>query len=194
MPPRHRVEAVGGDFFGIHELMIMSAFPSKVVAPWLLRAAILAVLWHILAEGSLDSWVLGIPAIVLGASWSQVHRDRAPAGWSWRGVAAFALYFVIYSILGGVDVMRRAFRPRVDLAPGFLRYPFRLPPGPARLLFANTITLMPGTLSATMDGEAVLVHALDLRTPVADSLRELEDKIGAAIRCPLAEEEGGEGS
>ena len=51
---------------------------------------------------------------------------------------------------GGADVARRAFHPRLPVAPQLIDYPFRLPPGLPRVILVNTVRLLPGAPSAEL--------------------------------------------
>ena len=57
----------------------------------------------------------------------------------------FAGYFLRESLRGGWDVARRALSPALPMSPALVRFLLRLPPGSARWLFCNTISLLPGT-------------------------------------------------
>lgn len=89
------------------------------------------------------------------------------------GGAVFALDFLKVSILSGWDVARRALRPDPDLKPGFVTAPLRLPPGNGRETFLAFASLLPGTLPVGTDAsdpQALILHALDVREPVAEDL------------------------
>ena len=73
--------------------------------------------------------------------------------------------------MGGVDVARRALSVRLPLRPGFVVYPVRLPPGPARNVFGALTSALPGTLpSGSDDRGALIYHCLDVGQPVAAQL------------------------
>lgn len=149
---------------------------------------VLALLWGGLTGWRLDSWAMGVPAVLLGAALGQLM----PAGPRWRlslrGALVFAVWFTVQSVRGAVDVSRRAFSPQMPLRPGFRRYPLSLPPGPARVTFVNVITLLPGTLSAEIEAEAVppmvVVHMLDNRADLQGDLGVLEDRVRALFALP----------
>ena len=85
--------------------------------------------------------------------------------------ARLALRFIFQSALGGLDVARRVFDPRLPLRTGFLSYPLRIGPATARSAFGTLASLVPGTLPAGLDGGGVmLVHCLDVGQPVAAQL------------------------
>jgi multicomponent Na+:H+ antiporter subunit E len=89
----------------------------------------------------------------------------------------FVPWFFRESLMGGLDVAVRAFRGRAALQPGFIDYPLRLRQDSARVVFANAVSLMPGTFTAQLHDDAVRVHALDTRAALLPRLRALEDRV-----------------
>lgn len=138
------------------------------------KTAGFAALWLVLAEGDGASWWFGLP-FVLAAAWS-TRRVPAlrPRGWSPVGLVVFVVHFVGESVMSGIDITLRACRPRMGLHPAFVRYALRLSSKRARFLFVHAITLMPGTLSAHLEGDELVVHVLDRRSPYREDLERLE--------------------
>lgn len=138
------------------------------------RVALFALLWWVLTEGEASSWWIGVPAVIASAlaSWGL----RAAPAWSWRpvGLARFLAVFLWQSFRGGLDVAFRALHPRRPLSPDLMVYTLRLPAGPARVFLANTLSLLPGTLSADVRDERLTVHVLDGNLAVLESLAFLE--------------------
>jgi len=124
-----------------------------------LRAVLFALLWWILTDGAMDSWLVGAP-VVLFATVVSVAR-LPPCSWSLPGIARFVPFFLWRSLYGGADVARRALHPRLPISPNLVEYRWRLPPGLARVFMANTVSLLPGTLSAELADEYLRVHVLD---------------------------------
>lgn len=137
----------------------------------------LALVWILLNRGEVASFLVGIPAILLGVWLSSLlpaqPRWSVPAG----RLIGFAPFFLQQSLLGGWDVARRALRTKVAVEPGFVTHDLRLAPGPARIFFLDAITLLPGTLSAELVGDQVEVHAIDLSQPIATDLCDLEQRV-----------------
>jgi multicomponent Na+:H+ antiporter subunit E len=104
---------------------------------------------------------------------------RSPHAWRWNvvGLARFLPVFVWFSLRGGLDVAQRALHPHCPLAPELLVYPLRLPVGPAQVFFANTVSLLPGTLSAELEDSRLTVHILDANLPILDTLGYLESLV-----------------
>lgn len=97
----------------------------------------------------------------------------------------FLPYFLWQSLIGGWDVATRALRPDLRIAPAFLPYTTRLPPGPARVFFFDTITLLPGTLSAELEEDRVVVHVVDVGTSPQEGLEDLERRVALLFRLNL---------
>jgi multicomponent Na+:H+ antiporter subunit E len=151
-------------------------FPLKLLALAQRIAAYVALGW-IVAEGDLSGWAVLLPILFAVATVDAVASNWRP--WSFRPVAAlrFTLFFFVQSVRGGVDVALRAVHPRLPIAPDIVQFSTRLSAGPARVLLANTVSLLPGTLAVQLEGETMQVHVLDSRLPVERTLRALESHI-----------------
>ena len=84
-----------------------------------------------------------------------------------------------------VQLVWKALRPRPDLRPVVLDIPLRLPEGGARLFLAATLNLLPGTLSAGLQGGHLRIHVLDQRFPVEAEVRAVETRIARLLGLPL---------
>jgi multicomponent Na+:H+ antiporter subunit E len=143
----------------------------------LIRLAILAGLWWLLAQGQADGWLVGLPAIVLAALASRHLVDHAPPRLSLAGLVGFLGLFLRESLVGGLDVARRTLGPRLRVQPGFRRYRLRVQDRSARVLLVNCISLLPGTLAADLDGNDVELHLLDAGEDPAPQLLRLEQAV-----------------
>jgi len=63
-------------------------------------------------------------------------------------------------VKANVDVARRIIDPRLPIDPGVVRVRALQRKHAARVLFANSITLTPGTVSIDVEGDEIVVHAL----------------------------------
>jgi multicomponent Na+:H+ antiporter subunit E len=159
---------------------------TPLLPPILPRIVALAALWWVLAGDDPGSWWLGVPAIA-AAAW--IRRDAVPRGIGISPIGAilFVAYFLRGSVAGGVDVASRVVRPALPIAPTFVRHRLRQPEGhPARLLLLASISLLPGTLAAGVEGDTLVVHALDSRFAAPAVLAELEDRAGGVFGAPPA--------
>lgn len=158
---------------------------NHLAKPLLLRAGLFVALWWILAEGSFLAWGVGLASIVLALLVSLILLPPAPSPLSLLGAASFLGFFLLQSFSGGVQVARMALRPRPDLRPVVIDIPLRLPEGGARLLLAATLNLLPGTLSAGLEGGHLRMHVLDQRFPVEAEVRAVETRIARLLGLPL---------
>lgn len=143
----------------------------------LTRITLFAALWLIIAGRDPASWAVGAPTVLLAAVTSLALRRPRERGFSLAGLLRFAPFFVLESLRGGVDVAVRVMRPRVRIAPGFQHYQMRLADPRARVFFFSVISLLPGTLSADVGEDWVLVHALDSDADLSPALQRLERRV-----------------
>ena len=111
-------------------------------------------------------------AAVCGATWVSL-RLLPPKGsrLKFGSLVTLAASFLRQSAVSGADVAWRALSPSLNLKPGFVVCPLRLPAGGQRNAFCALSSLMPGTLpTGTNEQGALLVHCLDTRQPVAANL------------------------
>lgn len=154
------------------------------------RVTLFAVLWWILTGGAAASWLLGVPVILVAAWLSQTLWVDPPL--SLGGVVRFVPWFAYQSLDGAIDVARRALRPAMPLHPGLVRHRLRLPSGVSRVSLANVVSMLPGTLSAELDGEELVIHALDTRQDLHEMVRDLEPRIAAVFGLEFDPQSTGE--
>ncbi len=157
----------------------------------LLRAVLFALMWWVLTDGAVDSWQVGAP-VVLSATLASVVL-LPPSSCSLTGVVRFVPFFLWRSLCGGVDVARRALHPRLPISPGLFHHRWRLPPGLPRVFMANTVSLLPGTLSAGVDKEYLHIHVLDQTGNFASELPLIEARVAELFGLNLVTDELGGG-
>ena len=135
--------------------------------PMAVRMAGFLGLWLALAGSSAGDLPVGVAAAAI-ATWTSLLL-LPPTKGRLRPTAAVRLVasFLSQSVLAGIDVARRALDPRLPLRPGFVLFPIRIAPGPARDAFCALESLLPGTLPAgSNDRGALVVHCLDVDRPI----------------------------
>lgn len=153
----------------------------KSIARVTLWTGAFALIWWGLAGPDGGGWyagVIGIAAATLAHT--ALSRNRAPSLHP-IGLAVFVPFFIVRMIRGGLDVSARAVSsgPRID--PTLLRYRIGLPPGAPTTLFLNSISLMPGTFSAKLEGDEVIVHILASSPEARRELARLESRVGGVF-------------
>ena len=144
---------------------------------WLLPFVVLAAVWAIIARADPASWVVALPSVGLALLVFERLRDRRRSKLRPWMLPSFAAWFLWHSLRGGTDVAWRALQPRMPLRPGFLRYRLALPEGPARIFLVNCLSLLPGTLSADIEGDELVLHALDVGAGVMAETRAAEQRV-----------------
>jgi multicomponent Na+:H+ antiporter subunit E len=137
----------------------------------------LTALWWTLTGGDSSSWVIGAPAIAAALVVRGRLHPLAPAIPSAAGGLRFLAGFFKASLVSGVDVVRRAFHPRLPLKPGLIDYDLRVHSPLARVLTTGVFSLLPGTLSAELKRGRLTVHVLDLDAPVLEELQQIESLV-----------------
>lgn len=164
--------------------MINSVQPVKIYfCTWLSRMLIFSLLWWCLTDGSLSSWLVGLPVALLA---SLVSVRLLPAlSWSLSGLFYFVVFFFWHSLRGGTDVAWRAFHPNMPISPALHDFRFHLPPGLPRVFMANTVNLLPGTLSVEVDDKCLKVHVLDDTGAFESELHALEELLARMLKVEL---------
>lgn len=145
---------------------------------------VLSAMWGALTGWQVEALIFGVPAVLLAAAVPFLLPPSPGLRLSLRGMLIFALWFSAQSVRGAVDVAARALSPDMGLRPCFRSYPLSLPLGAPRIAFINTITLLPGTLSAEVVDDVLFVHMLDARIDLEAELADLETRIRALFALP----------
>ena len=148
-----------------------------------LRLATFLLIWWVLTDGMSSSWWFGVPAILLALITSIALVP--PINLVWYECVRFIPFFLKNSLVGGVDVAWRAFSARLPIAPELIDYPLRLPPGLSQIFMANTVNLLPGTLSAALENNTLKVHVLDKQKDFLGELEAVEQQVARMFGQPL---------
>jgi multicomponent Na+:H+ antiporter subunit E len=148
----------------------------------------LLVFWFLLS-GQFNALFVGMgvvcAALVTLMTQDMVGRSFGPATGglhtlpvrTWR-FARFALWLLLQIPPAGLQIAHAVLRRRMPVEPCVLRFRTRLESQVARTLLANSITLIPGTLTIAVDGAEFTVHAFAPR--FADDLvsAKLQNRVG----------------
>jgi multicomponent Na+:H+ antiporter subunit E len=154
------------------------ASPAVVVVRALLYFGIWIVIDQSAKPANLAFGVLAAAA----ATWVSLRLLPPASGRVRLGVLLTLLpRFLWQSLVAGIDVARRAFSPRLSLAPGFVDYPARLPRGSARNAFELISSLMPGSVPTGETEASIEYHCLDVGQPVVEQLAAEEQAYSKAL-------------
>ena len=151
----------------------------------LLIPASLAGLWWLLSDGEPASWIIGLPAVA-AAVWVGRRLGKVSAApVSASGLLRFVPFFLWESVRGGVDVALRTLSPRLRVRPGFSEFHTELIRPDARVFLVNCTNLLPGTLTADLQGSRLRVHLLDLTMDAESGLRRVERAVARVFPSSL---------
>lgn len=150
-----------------------------------IRTAILSALWWVLTGGSAAAWGVGVVSVAGAMALSLVLHPLETRGISLTALPGFLAFFLMQSVKSGVQVAVMAMRPRLNLQPVMLEIRLRLPDESSRVLLASTLSLLPGTLSAGLTGDRLLLHILNWRPPVEQGVRNAEAHVARLLGVKL---------
>jgi multicomponent Na+:H+ antiporter subunit E len=154
------------------------------------RALLLAAVWLTLSAGegaSLAGWLVAALAVAAATALSLRLMPARPPAVRLGTLARMAPGFLWRSVLGGIDVARRALDPRLPLRPGWVVLPTALPPGGERVALGGEFSLLPGTLVAGTRAGNLLVHCLDRDQPIEAEVEQAEREVAASAGHALAD-------
>lgn len=143
--------------------------------------AVIAVTW-ILWSGHFTALLLSLGfvsclVVVLVARRMRVaDREGAPLEVSLRLVPY--LPWLFWEIVkANVDVARRILHPRLPISPCIIRVKAGQKRDLGRVIYANSITLTPGTVSVDTQGETITVHALTREAAAGVQTGEMDRRV-----------------
>ncbi len=108
--------------------------------------------------------------------------ESVPLHFSWR-IVPYTFYLIKEIIVSNIDVAKIVLSPKMPLQRTMIEVTADHDSDIANVVLANSITLTPGTVAVSMDGEKIKVHALsfegaaeDLSGEMAGKIRKLEGK------------------
>lgn len=159
----------------------MQSKPVSLMCTFIARFAGLLLVWWTLTLGQWSALVFGAVVVLLISVLSL--RLFPPSAYRIRplGLLRFVGCFLVRSVVAGIDVARRLLAPGLPINPGEVTLALSLPEGSPRWLLANTLSLMPGTLSVLLEGDRLTLHCLDMAAPVEQDVRRTERQIARAF-------------
>lgn len=144
----------------------------------LARTALFVALWWVLTDGSGRAWGIGAGTVALATALSLWLQPAAGGHhFSVARLPRFLAFFLLRSVKSGTQVAVMALRPRLDLQPAIVDMRLRLPLEAERILLANILNLLPGTLSVGLDEDVLHLHMLDQRMPIEQGVRNAEIEV-----------------
>ena len=97
-----------------------------------------------------------------------VDREKYPAHMT-PLLLRFWLFLSREVILANIDVLKRIFKPGRNISPQLFELPLTQKTDLSRVIYANAITMTPGTVSVKVNKKTIIVHSLSIEA--AEDLR-----------------------
>jgi multicomponent Na+:H+ antiporter subunit E len=97
--------------------------------------------------------------VFLAARMRAIDREALPLHLLWRA-PRYWLWLVKEIVVANLTVIRLILHPRLSLSPRLIQIQPTQHSDLGRVIFANSITLTPGTVSVLVTSQSILVHAL----------------------------------
>jgi multicomponent Na+:H+ antiporter subunit E len=145
------------------------------------RFGLFLAAWIVLTSADLEALPFGAVVAVGGTGIADRLMPRGE-GLRLQRLAAMVPAFLVRSVIGGLDVARRALSPGLPINPGWIAHPLRIKGGTLRVLLGGEISLLPGTLAAGCSLDRLLIHCLDVDLPVARRITKEESKLARVVK------------
>ena len=171
----------------------MSRSPLKGAVPYLgggtrlIRAislaAVLTALW-LLLSGHMEPLLLGLGAVsVAFVVWiahrmDVVDREGHPIHLTTRFLT-YLPWLAWEIVKANIDVTRRVLDPRLPVGPTVFRVAASQKSELGHVIYANSITLTPGTVTIDIDGDVLVVHALTREAAEGVMTGEMDRRVSA---------------
>lgn len=131
-----------------------------------LSHAVLLFLFWILLSGHFTPLLLGLGAasvlltVAIARRMNVIDHESYPLHLSYR-FPGYYFYLLVEIIKANLDVVRRILHPgKADIDPHVIELPQTQDNDLGAVIYANSITLTPGTVTLRMDQDKLTVHAL----------------------------------
>ena len=150
-------------------------------------AVVLVAVW-VLLSGIIEPLLLSLGvASGLAVAWLKARADRddgEPVYFALRvgRLPGYLLWLSWEIVKSNVDVSRRILSPSLPIAPAVRWLPASQRSELTRVMYADSITLTPGTLSIDLTDDSVEVHALNEDSLDALERGEMDSRVGRLDR------------
>ena len=115
--------------------------------------------------------------VLLSRRMNIVDEEGVPVELGLRPFIYYAPWLLKEIVLANIDVARRILDPRLPIRPTLVRVRASQKGDLGRVIYANSITLTPGTVSVDMEGDQITVHVLSYEGAAEDMSGEMDRRI-----------------
>ena len=154
-------------------------------AVWLLLSGIFEPLLLVLGVGSCLAVVLIVRRMDV------LDREGHPIHLGWRALA-YWVWLAREIVTANFDVAKRILDPRLPIDPTIIRVKTSQGSELGQVIYANSITLTPGTVSMRVSEDSILVHALAAPSAAALETGDMDRRVTAMEGGPTADHKAGD--
>ncbi len=128
-------------------------------------AVALSVLWLLLSGHFTEPLLLGlglasvITVVFIAHRMDLADREGHPVHLSWRALIYWP-WLIKEIVMANIEVAKAIARTSMDIEPTVIRLRASQASELGRVIYANSITLTPGTVTIDLEGDELTVHAL----------------------------------
>lgn len=142
----------------------------------------LAILWLLLSgHYTVLLLALGLGSVLLvvylGRRMDVIDHEGHPIHLKFKPTLFYWAWLLKEIIIANIDVCRRILSPRLDISPTVVKVKSSQKTTVGRVIYANSITLTPGTVSMSVDNDLILVHALSAEGAAALAKGKMDRRI-----------------
>ncbi len=143
--------------------------------------AVLFAVW-LLLSGHYDPLTLSYGVfscalvVVISTRMDVADREGQPLHLTWSALVYWP-WLLWQIILANIDVSRRVLSPSLPISPTMIRVKASQKSDLGQVIYANSITLTPGTISVDVTGGEILVHALTREGALALEDGEMDRRV-----------------
>ncbi|MEL7127969.1 MAG: Na+/H+ antiporter subunit E [Pseudomonadota bacterium] len=119
-------------------------------------------------------------AVILSARLGIIDREGAPY-FAGIGLLLYLPWLIWEIIKSNITVIRACLRADMDINPALVKVKTVCESDLAKVLFANSITLTPGTVTISVERDRLLVHALYEDTAQPEAFAEMDRRSRRAV-------------
>ncbi|MEO0883119.1 MAG: Na+/H+ antiporter subunit E [Pseudomonadota bacterium] len=119
-------------------------------------------------------------SVILAARLDILDREGAPY-FRFAGILLYLPWLIVEIIKSNITVARACLKADLDISPVLVKVGTQCETDLAKTLFANSITLTPGTVTVAVEERRLLVHALYEENAQPEAFVEMDQRALAAI-------------
>ena len=142
------------------------------------------LLW-LLLSGHTEPLILSFGVVssvmVAGLAWRMDKADAYgyPLALRWLRLPGYLLWLLREIVRANVNVARIILHPKLPISPIMVPFRARMRTDLCRMIYANSITLTPGTITTGTHGQLLRIHALTWQDVDGREEDEMEERVRA---------------